>query len=347
MPESAIPSVTLGRTGLVTSKLSLGLWGWGGVGPPEVRVQGDDRIVELLRVAFAAGIRFLNTAEAYDNEALLGRLIPEANPPADLLIATKFGHGKGFSSDQFRASAERSLRELKLEKLPLMFVHDPRTEDDMRVVLAPGGALEGMRKLQSEGLLGSVGVATGTLRPLQVAVESNEFDVIQFPRLYTLLNPVAHTSGLLSAAKARNIATLSAAPFGGAILATGTAHDPLYTFAPALPEVVEAVQRMEERSTQLGVTIAQAALAYNYTEPLVDVTVPGLVTEREIAEAVSAFNCGLSRDQVESIADAGRIDPALIGGPDFLASWPPDRRPSLQDLQARWNAPREPTRAGR
>lgn len=347
MPESVIPSVTLGRTGLTTSKLSLGLWGWGGVGPPEVRVEGDTHIVQLLRAAFAAGIRFLNTAEAYDNEALLGRVIPEADPPADLLIATKFGHGKGFSADQFRASAERSLRELNLEKLPLMFVHDPRNEDDMRVVLGPGGALEGMRKLQSENLLGSVGVATGTLKPLQVAVESNEFDVIQFPRLYTLLNPVAKTSGLLAAAKAKNIGTLSAAPFGGAILATGTSGDPLYTFAPALPEVVDAVRRMEQRAQRFGVTIAQAALAYNYTEPLVDVTVPGIVNERELAEDVSAFSCGLSRQQVESIAEVGRIDSALIGGPEFLASWPADRRPSLQDLQARWNARREPTGANR
>lgn len=339
MPETVIPSVTLGRTGLTTSKLSLGLWGWGGLGPPEVRVEGESRIVALLRAAFAAGIRFLNTAEAYDNEALLGCLIPDAEPPADLLIATKFGHGKGFSADQFRASAERSLRDLKLEKLPLMFVHDPRTEDDMRVVLGPGGALEGMRKLQGEGLLGSVGVATGTLKPLQIAVESDEFDAIQFPRLYTLLNPVARTSGLIQAAKTKNIATVSAAPFGGAILATGTTADPLYTFAPALPEVVDAVRRMEQRCADIGVSIAQAALAYNFTEPLVDVTVPGIVNERELAEDVSAFNCGLSREQVEFIADAGRIDPTLIGGPEFMISWPTDRRPRAGRASAMEHAP--------
>ena len=338
MPDSVIPSVTLGRTGLTTTKLSLGTWGWGGLGPPEVRVEGEARIVSLLRAVFAAGIRFINTAEAYENEALLGRLLPDADPPADLLVATKFGHGKGFSADQFRASAERSLRELRLEKLPLMFVHDPRSEDDMRVVLGPGGALEGMRKLQSEGLLGSIGVATGTLRPLQVAVESNEFDAIQFPRLYTLLNQTARTSGLLAAARAKGIATLSAAPFGGAILATGTGRDPLYTFAPALPEVVAAVQRMERRSAELGVSLAVAALAFNYTEPLVDVTVPGMVTEREVAENVSAFAAGLTRAQVESIADAGRIDPVLLGGPDFRASWPADRQPDRRSLQARWTA---------
>jgi D-threo-aldose 1-dehydrogenase len=194
-PSPRVPSVTLGRTGLVTSKLSLGTWGWGGVGPPEVRVEGDARIVSLLRAAFQAGIRFINTAESYANEALLGRLLPEAGAPPDLLIATTFGHGKGFSADQFRQSAERSLRELRLEQLPIMFVHDPRTEADMRVVLGPGGALDGMRRLQSEGLLQFVGVATGTLTPLRITVESNEFDVIQFPRLYTLLNQTAKTSG--------------------------------------------------------------------------------------------------------------------------------------------------------
>ena len=30
MTGGRLPSVTLGRTGLVTSKLSLGTWGWGG-----------------------------------------------------------------------------------------------------------------------------------------------------------------------------------------------------------------------------------------------------------------------------------------------------------------------------
>ena len=69
MSDTHIPSVTLGRTGLVTSKLSLGTYGWGGTGPPEVRVIGDDKILELLRAGFRAGIRFINTAEAYVNTA--------------------------------------------------------------------------------------------------------------------------------------------------------------------------------------------------------------------------------------------------------------------------------------
>jgi D-threo-aldose 1-dehydrogenase len=330
--------VTLGRTGLVTSALSLGTYGWGGAGPPEVRVIGDDAMLELLRAAFRAGIRFINTAEAYENEAALGRLLPQADPPADLLIATTFGHGKGFTADQFRDSAERSLRELRLEKLPLMFVHDPRTADDMRFIMGPGGALEGLRKLQSEGLVGFIGVATGTLLPLQIAVESGEFDVIQFPRLYTLLNQTAKTSGLLEAARARNIGTLSAAPFGGDVLATGSAGapEPLYTFHPALPEVVLAVERMERRCAELGVSLAAAALAFNYTEPLVDVTVPGMMAVHEIEDNAAAFDVRLTRAELESVAEAGQIDPVLLGGPEFISSWPADRRPTREQLQARW-----------
>jgi D-threo-aldose 1-dehydrogenase len=321
-----VPWVTLGRTGLRTTKLAIGAYGWGGQGPAQTRLEGDEAIVATLRAAFAAGIRCIHTAEAYENEALLGRLLPEAGAPDDLLIFTKFGHGKGFSADQFRSSAERTLKELRIEKIPLMFVHDPRDENDMKTVLGPGGALEALRKLQSEGLLGYVGVATGTLKPLQLAVECGEFDAIQFPRLYTLLNPAAKASGLLEAARAKGVATVAAAPFGGSILATG-AEGGLYTYFPALPEVADAVRKMEQRCTELGVPIREAALAYSYTEPLVDQTVPGMISPQEIEQNVAAFGSRLTRDELESIAEAGRLDLSLIGGPEFRMAWPADRRP--------------------
>jgi D-threo-aldose 1-dehydrogenase len=323
-----VPTTTLGRTGLTTSRLALGAYGWGGAGPERTRLEGDAAIVEALRAAFDAGIRCVHTAEAYDNEALLGRLLPEAGAPADLLVFTKFGHGKGFTADQFRASAERTLKDLRIEKIPLMFVHDPRDDDDLALVMGKGGALEALHKLQSEGLLGYIGMATGTLRPLQVAVESGEFDAIQFPRLQTLLNQTATTSGLLAAAKAKNIATVAAAPFVANILATGAIDGAVYNYFPPLPEVIESVKRMEQRSTELGADIRDAALAYLYTDPLIDQVVPGMVSPQEIRQNVRAFGSSLTRAQVKSIAEAGAIDPVLIGGPEFRTAWPADRRPS-------------------
>jgi D-threo-aldose 1-dehydrogenase len=319
-----MPMVTLGRTGIVTSRLSVGTWGFGDASALAAKVP-DENIAGILTTAFKAGVRFIDSAEVYDNEAKLGRLLQQIDTPPDLVIATKFGHGKGFSGAQFRRSVEDSLGNLGLEKIELMMVHDPRTADDMAIVMGPGGALEELRKMQDEGIVGSIGIATGTFTPLRMAVDSGEFDCIQFPRLFTLLNLTARSTRLLADAKAKNMGTLNPSPFGGSILATGTKPGALYAFRAALPEVMEAVGNMEARCAELGVTLPAAALAWSLTEPLVDITIVGVVNTQELSWDLDALRVTLSRDDLESIAAAGTIDPRLLGGPEFLRSFPDDR----------------------
>lgn len=325
VPE--MPQVTLGRTGITTSRLSIGTWGFGDASAAAARVPDEETLIGVLRAAFAAGIRFIDSAEVYDNEDKLARLLKEADAPDDTVIATKFGHGKGFTGARFRESVERSLTDLRLDRIPLMMVHDPRDDDDMAVVLGKGGALEELRKMQDEGIVGAIGVATGTYGPLRTAVDCGEFDAIQFPRLFTLLNQTARTTSLLSDAKAKGMATLNPSPFGGSILATGAKPDALYVFRPALPEVMDAVRKMEDRCRELGVKLPAAALAYSMTEPLIDITIVGVVSAQELRWDLEALTIGLGRDDLESIAAAGAIDPVLLGGPDFVRSWPADRVP--------------------
>ena len=197
---------------------------------PRRCIGDDDNLVAVLQATFAAGINFFDSAEAYANEERLGQLLKHVDVPDDLVVATKFGHGKGFSAEQFKRSTEQSLKDLGVEKIELMMIHDPRSQEDMDTILGKGGALEALRALQDQGLVGSLGVATGTITPLKLAVECDEFDVIQFPRLFTILNHAARTSGLLASARAKNIGTLAAAPFAGNILATGVrgVERPLY-----------------------------------------------------------------------------------------------------------------------
>src|SRR5690606_20742173 len=123
--------------------------------------------------------------------------------------------------------------------------------------------------------------------------------------------------------------TQLAAPFTGNILATGVrgVEKPLYAYWPAQPEVIEAVGRMQDRTDALGVTIAQAAVAYVVSEPLIDVAVIGVRSPQELEQNVAALNTGLTREQLESIADAGAVDERLLGGPDFVWPFPLDRVP--------------------
>ena len=176
-----MPQVTLGRTGITTSRVSIGTWGFGDASAVEARIDDDQTLVDVLRLSFEAGVRFLDSAEVYNNEAKLARLLKDIDVPDDLTIATKFGHGKGFTGELFRRSVEDSLTDLELDKIELMMIHDPRNTDDMAVVMGPGGALEELRKMQDEGIVGGIGVATGTYLPLRMAVDSGEFDAIQFP----------------------------------------------------------------------------------------------------------------------------------------------------------------------
>ena len=65
------------------------------------------------------------------------------------------------------------------------------------------------------------------------------------------------------------------------------------------------------------VTLPVAALAFVLTEALVDVTIVGVARPEEVLWNVPACDPGVTRDELESIREAGRIDPVLIGGPDF------------------------------
>lgn len=326
---NSVPRTILGRTGLEVSKLSLGTWGFGNASAPEARIGDDDNLVAVLQATFDAGINFFDSAEAYANEERLGQLLKHVDVPDDLVVATKFGHGKGFSAEQFKRSTEQSLKDLGIEKIELMMIHDPRSQEDMDTILGKGGALEALRALQDQGLIGSLGVATGTITPLKLAVECGEFDVIQFPRLFTILNHAAMTSGLLDAAKAKNMGTLAAAPFAGNILATGVkgVERPLYGYWDAQPEVVEAVGKMQARAEELGVTLARAALQYAVMEPKIDSVVVGITKPSELEQNVSALSPEIPRADLDSIAAAGPIDEYYIGGPEFVWPFPDDRKP--------------------
>lgn len=328
----------LGRTGLTTSRVGLGAWGLGNAAShPVVQVLDEEDIADVLRTAFELGITLIDSAEVYDNEELLGRVIRGLdNAPADLIVSTKFGHGKGFSSAQIRDSVERSLQAFGIDSIPLFMLHDPRGDADLEVIYGADGALPELRRLQSEGLVGSVGIATGTLPPLHAAVDSDEFDVIQFPRLHTLLNQSARTTGLLERAKAKDIGTILTSPFAGDILATGVRDDiaePRYSFWGAQPEVVEAVSRIQDGADRLGLRMPEAAMAYALAEPLIDVVVIGVTSSAELREDVAMLDSSVDAEALEDLARAGAVDQRFVGGPDYVWPFPLERMPA--DLKAK------------
>jgi len=117
----------LGRTGWKVSTISLGTWAmgssWGAV--------NDSESLATLNRALDLGVNFLDTADAYGSEPLLGQLHRQRRDP--FYIATKMGmqvnpDARGYTRKNMTAFVDSSLRNLGVETIDLMQLHCPPIE---------------------------------------------------------------------------------------------------------------------------------------------------------------------------------------------------------------------------
>ena len=170
---STLATIRLGRTGPPISRLGLGCWAIGGHGWGRVR---DWDSVKAIRCALENGVTFFDTADVYGfgkSETLLADGLGSSRN--DVVIASKGGVRWNESSavrndispSYLRQAAENSLRRLKLDCIPLYYIHKP---DNLTPVQESVAALERMRE---EGKIGAIGVANFSadqlLQALQVA----------------------------------------------------------------------------------------------------------------------------------------------------------------------------------
>jgi D-threo-aldose 1-dehydrogenase len=306
-----VPRAFLGRSGIISSRMGLGCAVW----PHQ---QPYDKVVEVFRAAFDAGIRHVDAAALYGTEEIVGRALRDAPAPSDLVLVTKccceVKVGRevvDYTDHTVYESVERSLKRLQVGRLDILHIHDcePR---HLPVVFGKHGALEAAQNLKSQGVIKSIGMATSSLTCLKAAVASGEFDHIQPFHSYTLLNRDALRE-VIPAAKEKDLSVLNNAPFAGYILLTGSGPDARYNYRAAPPEVVEAVRRIEAVCARKGVDLATAALAFSLLDPQIDATVIGASSPDKLLERVRAFDAKLKpADFQELIKAAGGSFPISI-----------------------------------
>src|SRR5579875_1938269 len=160
-PDStaALPRRPLGTTGLMVTPLCVGCAPLGDMPEAFTYSVGEDQALATLRAIFAGPVNFVDTAASYgdgESERRIGLALRERGgvPPGFVLVtkADRDLQTGDFSGDQMRRSVERSLRLLGLDRLQLVYLHDPEYtmfEDTM----APGGAVEGLQRCKEEGLV--------------------------------------------------------------------------------------------------------------------------------------------------------------------------------------------------
>jgi aryl-alcohol dehydrogenase-like predicted oxidoreductase len=171
---------TLGCTGLKVSVAGLGCGGFSRLGQGHGRSVAQS--VDVVRAALDAGVNFLDTAENYGTEAIVGQAIKPSERDR-LVISTKtmiVEAGQRRTPAQVVASLHGSLKRLRMERVDVFHLHavSPQHVDHAIEVIAPA-----LRKEQEAGRIGHLGITETAPNDhshaaLPKAIDSGLFDVV-------------------------------------------------------------------------------------------------------------------------------------------------------------------------
>ena len=150
--------------------------------------------------ALEAGYRHIDTAQAYGNEASVGRALKASGVPREeVFITTKFHPSRPDPAAEIEASLER----LGVEWVDLYIIHWPQK--------GPTWAWPGMEAARERGHARSIGVSNFSVSELeQVLAVANTQPVIN----QVQFSPFEHRLGLLEACESRRVAVEAYSPLG-------------------------------------------------------------------------------------------------------------------------------------
>jgi aryl-alcohol dehydrogenase-like predicted oxidoreductase len=146
---------TLGRTGLRVSRMGLGCGGTSRLG---LKTGGSEQEAEsVVREALALGVTFIDTAEAYGTEEVVGRAI--AGTLRDgVVLSTKAGvhwQERRCTAAEMKERVEASLRRLGTDRIDVFHLHGVSAEE---YGYARDALLPAVKELQAAGKIRFIGI---------------------------------------------------------------------------------------------------------------------------------------------------------------------------------------------
>lgn len=298
--------IKLGRSAVGITELSFGAAAIGNlfteVGPAQAAAAVD--------AAWDEGVRSFDTAphyglglserrlgealrdrprDAYTVSTKVGRLLeplPPGTAPAHGLsegFAVAHTHRRrwDFSADGIRRSVEHSLGRLGLDRVDLVYLHDP--DDHEEAAFREG--YPALERLRAEGMVGAIGAGMNQTAMLTRFLRDTDVDAVLCAGRFTLLDRSA-LADLLPEAEARGRAVVVGGVFNSGLLA-----DPrpgaTYDYAPAPAHLLERALRIEEVTRRHGVPLRAAALRYPLGHPAVAGVLVGARSPEEVRDAAA------------------------------------------------------------
>jgi aryl-alcohol dehydrogenase-like predicted oxidoreductase len=305
----------LGRSDLTVSEISLGSWLTYGGGVSRERAES------CVRRAFEVGINFIDTANVYAlgaAESFLGEVL-QGVPRDRYVLATKLFFpmsptDQGLSAAQIRKQLDASLRRLRLDHVDLYQCHryDPGTPLEETMAALTEAVRQGKTRYIGFSEWSADQIRAALALPGERFVSSQP----QYSMLWRIperdVFPLCAAEGIgqiVWSPLAQGILTGKYAPGKPPPADSRAASDEMGGFLQGRmdPRVLAGVQQLAPIAAELGLTMAQLALAWVLRRPEVSSAIIGASRPEQIEENARASGVKLGDDVLK------RIDEALSG----------------------------------
>jgi aryl-alcohol dehydrogenase-like predicted oxidoreductase len=291
------------------SRLGFGCWAIGGHGWGAV---DDNESVAAVRRAYDLGITFYDTADVYGfghSEKLLYRALGEHRK--NVVIASKFGVRwnssgkiwKDISPEYMRTALEASLRRLKLDCIPIYYIHWP----DGKSLLSD--TLGVMADCVTEGKIGAIGISN--FSPVEV-LEAHSTAPIQI--LQGKLNILEREalSDILPICTANHINFISWGSLADGLLTGKFSKNSAFTEDDHRNDNPNfqndrwhknliIVEKLKELSVEIGVSVTQLAIRWLLDTPGVSGALVGSKNPLQIEENIGALDWTLMQEEYQKV----------------------------------------------
>lgn len=276
-----------------------------------------------IHAALAAGITYFDTAPHYGaglSESRTGAAL-QSVPRDSFVLSTKVGRllepadagspmfpGEpamrrvfDFSGDGVKRSLEASLERLGLDRVDIVYVHDPDDHLDQAI----DEAFAALRAWRDEGVVSAIGAGMNYAAPLARIVREADVDCVLLAGQYTLLDQSGLVE-LLPLCADRNVRVVAAAVFNSGVLADPS-DDATFFYSPAPPEIVERARRMQAVCARHGVTLPAAAMQFPLGHDAVESVLVGMRAPHEVAANTAAFAAPVPADLWDELRAEGLL----------------------------------------
>jgi 1-deoxyxylulose-5-phosphate synthase len=162
---SATDTVTLGQTGIKTSRLAMGTGTVGSGHHSNQTALGIDGLSRLLENGYDNGLRFFDAADSYGSHPHVAEALKHVGRSKVTLLTKSWAR----SASEMNADLDRFRRELGTDHLDIVLMHCV-TESDWTTRYR--GAMDALSEAKQKGIIRAHGCSCHTIEALRAAAES-------------------------------------------------------------------------------------------------------------------------------------------------------------------------------